>query len=136
MTGRHAPKIEFPGRAEWAAVNRDEMAQWATRPDITPLASRVLFAALGRCDRDGHSPFAPGELRDVLGGVDAGTGEWTPCTRQGAWQAVQQAVRYGFVHPDSQVRYIILRPSVFQNGSGASKSCVHGKASMARSRFG
>src|SRR5689334_13622708 len=78
MTGRYAPKIAFPGHSKWVAASQTAMEALAARPDISPLAVRVLFAAMSRCNRHGHAVFGPNELRELLGTVDTATGSPLP----------------------------------------------------------
>lgn len=120
---RRGPGIQFAGNAEWGAYCQQEMARWAKTPEVSPLAVRVLFAAMGRHDRSGHAPFDRGELADVLGGVDVRTGEVVPARADSVSKAIKAAKHLGFVGDDSTVRCLILRRQEFQKASGPRVPC-------------
>lgn len=126
MGEQYRAKIEFPGHAHWTAASQYEMNQWASRPDVSPLAVRVLFAAMSRCDPSGHAPFKAGELARILGdGTVNAKGDLMPAGKGTVRNAIRAAKRLGYVLPESMARCLVLNPDVFQRGSGALTKCVH-----------
>jgi hypothetical protein len=119
--------INFATGSEWGAYAQTEMGRWAKDGAVTPLAVRVLFAAMGKHDRNGHAPFDRGELADVLGSIDVTTGEVRPARRDSVSDAIKAAKRLGFITEDSSVRCLILSRHAFQKSFGSPKPCdVHG----------
>ncbi|MCZ2837091.1 hypothetical protein [Modestobacter sp. VKM Ac-2985] len=94
---------------------------------MTPLAVRVLFAAMGQHDRNGHARFRSGELADVLGSIDVTTDEVRPARRDSVSDAIKAAKRLGYITDESTVRCLVLSRHVFQKSWGSSDPCaVHG----------
>ena len=71
-----------------------------TGPD-RPLYLRVMGLAFAGHHRNGHTPFAPGELRRALPVVDKRTGELRVPTVQAITNAIHTAVSFGYLHEDS-----------------------------------
>ncbi|GAA4727454.1 hypothetical protein GCM10023328_02090 [Modestobacter marinus] len=127
MTASFVPGIAFAGDAPWGAYCQREMGMWAKRPEVTPLAVRILFAAIGRHDSAGHAVFGPGELAEVPGRVDTATGEVLVARKDSVSDAIKAAKRLGFITEESTVRCLVLGRHAFQKGKGAPKLCpVHG----------
>jgi hypothetical protein len=119
--------IAFATGSEWGAYAQAEMSRWAKDGAVTPLAVRVLFAAMGRHDRNGHARFRPGELADVLGSIDVMTGEVRTARRDSVSDAVKAAKRLGYIGEESTVRCLVLSRHCFQKSWGSADPCeVHG----------
>lgn len=125
-TGPPRKKINFGDRVEWDAYAQPAMEMWARSPEVSPLAVRVLFAALGRHDRTGHAPFRARELAEVLSSADRKTGELVAARPDSVSKAVRAAKELGYIADESTARCLILSPRVFQKASGRSATCgVH-----------
>jgi hypothetical protein len=119
--------IAFATGSEWGAYAQGEMSRWAKDGAVTPLAVRVLFAAMGRHDRNGHARFRPGELADVLGSIDVTTGEIRPARRGAVSDAIKAAKRLGYITDESFARCLVLSRHIFQNSWGSPQVCAaHG----------
>lgn len=119
--------INFATGSEWGAYAQQEMSRWAKDGAVTPLAVRVLFAAMGRHDRNGHARFRSGELADVLGSIDVTTGEVRPARRDTVSAAITVAKRLGYIAEDSSARCLVLSRHIFQKSWGSPEPCpVHG----------
>jgi len=119
--------ISFASGSEWAAYAQVEMSRWAKDAAVTPLAVRVLFAAMGRHDRNGHARFRSGELADVLGSIDVTTGEVRPARRGAVSDAIKAAKRLGYITDESFARCLVLSRHTFQKSWGSPQPCAaHG----------
>jgi hypothetical protein len=116
--------IAFATGSEWGAYAQQEMSRWAKDGAVTPLAVRVLFAAMGRHDRNGHARFRSGELADVLGSIDVTTGEVRPARRDSVSDAIKAAKRLGYITDESTVRCLVLSRHVFQKSWGSPAPCA------------
>jgi hypothetical protein len=116
--------ISFAGNSPWVACSQLEMGLWAQRDDIAPRAVRVLFAALAKVDRTGHSPFASGELAALLGSVDPRTGVLSRARPDAVSDAIAHAKRLGFIARESSARCLVVHGHAFQRASGASRTCA------------
>lgn len=121
MTG--PPVINFAAGSDWAAVAQVEMRRWATDDRVTPLAVRVLLAALSRVGRDGHAQFASGELAEMLGKLNIKTGEVSRRDGSTVSDAIKTAKHLGFIEPESCARCLVLSRHVVQKGKGSTKPC-------------
>jgi hypothetical protein len=125
-TGPPRKKIQFGDRVEWGAYAQPAMTMWARSPDVSPMAVRVLFAALGRHDQTGHAPFRVRELADVLSSVDKTTGQLVAARLDSVSKAVRSAKELGYITEGSTARCLVLSPRVFQKASGRRLTCgVH-----------
>ena len=125
-TGPPMKKIDFGDRVEWGAYAQPAMEMWARSPDVSPMAVRVLFAALGRHDRTGHAPFRVRELAEVLSSVDRKTGALIAARPDSVSKAVRAAKELSYIADASTARCLILSPRVFQKASGGGATCwVH-----------
>jgi len=124
---RQPPAISFGGHTPWAAYSQVEMALWAKCPDLSPLAYRVLFAAMGRHGSSGHAPFNPGELAEILATASRATeGEMVRARSDSVSRAIESAKRSGFITDESNARCLVLPAHAFQKANGASQPCpVH-----------
>lgn len=120
-----SPGISFGPRVEWGAYSQPGMLLLARTQEVKPLAVRVLFAAMGRHDINGHAPFRPRELADILRTVDMETGEVRSAQSDTVSDALRQAKEVGYVLPESTARCVVLAPHMFQKGKGAPLHCVH-----------
>lgn len=125
-TGPPKRKIDFGHRVEWGAYAQPAMTMWARSPDVSPMAVRVLFAALGRHDQTGHAPFRVRELAEVLSAVDKRTGQLVPARPDSVSKAVRSAKELNYITEWSTARCLVLSPRVFQKASGRRMTCgVH-----------
>ncbi|MGY1686884.1 hypothetical protein ACI8AK_14965 [Geodermatophilus sp. SYSU D00867] len=125
-TGPPKRKIDFGDRVEWGAYAQPAMAMWARSPDLSPMAVRVLFAAMGRHDQTGHAPFRVRELADVLSVADKGTGQLVAARPDSVSKAVRSAKELGYIANESTARCLVLSPRLFQKASGRRTTCgVH-----------
>ena len=119
--------IGFGQGVPWGAYNQRELSRWARSPDLSPLALRVLFAALGRHDATGHARFGPGELAGILSSPDRTTGEMVPARRASVSRAVGAAKELDFLGSQSMARCLVLPSHVFQQGGIGAPCSVHGQ---------
>ena len=125
-TGPPRRKIDFGNRVEWGAYAQPAMTVWAKSPDVSPMAVRVLFAAMGRHDQTGHAAFRVRELADVLSAVDKRTGQLVTARPDSVSKAVRSAKELGYIAEGSTARCLVLSPRVFQKASGRRATCgVH-----------
>lgn len=118
--------IEFAGGGEWGAYSQLEMGLLARSTDVTPLAVRVLFAAMGRHDRHGHARFRLGELADTLGSIDIATGAVRSARKDTVSDAIKAAKRLGYIADESTARCLVLHRRSFQKAHGRIEDCdVH-----------
>src|SRR5688572_12090470 len=82
------PGIRLAG--PWGAHSQSVMTEWA-RHASAPLATRLLFAALGRHNRNNHASFMRGELAELLGEIDFVTGEVVPVRSDSLTKALRKA---------------------------------------------
>ncbi len=101
-----------------------EMGLFARNTAVTPLAVRVLFAALGRHDRDGHARFRSGELADILGWIDVATGEVRSARRDTVSGAIASAKHLGYIADESGARCLVLHRRTFQKAHGRIEDCA------------
>lgn len=120
---RPARAIEFSGGSEWGAYSQLEMGLFARNAAVTPLAVRVLFAALGRHDRDGHARFRVGELADILGRIDVTTGEIRRARKDTVSDAIAAAKHLGYIAEESGARCLVLHRRTFQKAHGRIEDC-------------
>jgi hypothetical protein len=116
--------IHFPDGSQWVATSKNGALALASRPDIEPLTMRILFAAQYRADRDGHAPFAPGELREILQSVNKRTGAIRSATPVAVRKAIRRAEMQGIVTEESEARCLVLS-GMFQRGDGPALPCIH-----------
>ncbi len=118
--------IAFAAGGEWGAYSQVEMARLAQAVEVTPLAVRVLFAALGRHDRSGHARFRPGELARILGSIDVTTGEIRTGRSDSVSSAIDSAKRLGYITEESWARCLVVPRTMFQKRHGRIEECqVH-----------
>jgi hypothetical protein len=118
--------IVFAGGGEWGAYSQVEMARLAQAVEVTPLAVRILFAALGRHDRNGHARFRPGELARILGSIDVTTGEIWGARSDVVSKALGTAKRLGYISEESTARCLVVPRTAFQKRHGRVEDCqVH-----------
>ncbi len=104
-------------------ANQDEMLRLARSEEVTPLVTRVFFAAMGRASQNGHAHFRRGELADVLGSVDTTTGE---VRRQGGslvTRAIRLAERRGYLTEGSTTTCLLLPSTKFRGGGRTAQRC-------------
>lgn len=117
--------ISFAGDSQWGAYSQTELSRWSKQAEITPLAVRILFAAMGRHDSSGHARFRPGELADVLGSVDTVTGELVAARADSVSKAIRAAKHLGYITEESTVRCLVLSRHTFQKAWGSTKPCAY-----------
>ncbi|MEU0169466.1 hypothetical protein ABZ214_29105 [Streptomyces iakyrus] len=108
--------INFGPDRPWGGVSQREFQRKAQEP-WHPLAYRVLFAALGWADRQGHAAFDPGKLAALLGK------DGKPLSDQSTNNAISRAKKWDLVSPRSGAACLVLPPYLFQKGKGAPKPC-------------
>lgn len=125
MRARTPNPIDFGDGRPWVACSQVEAQRLSKTPEVSPLAIRVLFAAMGRVRRDGHAPFEVGELRNDLPLLDKATGALRKPSAQAISDAIGQAKSLGFIAWDSNARCLVLSGHAFQKANGAGSRCVH-----------
>ncbi len=123
---RPTDSIQFADGSEWGAYSQVEMARLSRMVEVTPLAVRVLFAAMSRHDRSGHARFARGELADILGSIDVATGEVRAARADTVSGAIKAAKRLGYITERSSARCLVVPRTAFQKRHGRIEDChVH-----------
>ncbi|MGW3731350.1 hypothetical protein [Streptomyces sp. NPDC000851] len=108
--------INFGPDRPWGGVSQREFQRKA-QEHWHPLAYRVLFAALGWADRQGHAAFDPGRLAALLGK------DGKPLSDQSTNNAISRAKKCDLVSPRSGAACLVLPSYLFQKGKGAPKPC-------------
>lgn len=112
--------------ATWIGLWQAPYMERANDPEL-PDWARVEFAMYGRAGgSDGHAPFAPGELREVLRRVDKATGTLTAATTQGVARAIRTAKAKGAVGPESTARCLVVPGHHYRTGPSVSTCSAHG----------
>jgi hypothetical protein len=128
VSGNPYERISFGPGVPWSAFSQYEMSAWARRSDISPLAIRVLFAAMGRHNKAGHAQFNKGELAEILGDIDLTTGEVVSARSDTVSKAIAAAKHLGFISDDSTARCLVVPGYAFQKARGSDVCTVHSKA--------
>jgi hypothetical protein len=115
--------IHFAGGSSWGAYSQAEMLTWAQWKTEVDLSIRVLFAALGRHDRQGHARFAPKELVEILGTVDLSTGERRAAHPSSVSRAIGKAKGIDLIAESSNAKCLVLPRHRFQKARGSSVAC-------------
>jgi hypothetical protein len=115
--------IHFAGGSPWGAYSQAEMLTWAHWKTEVDLSIRVLFAALGRHDREGHARFAPKELSEILGTVDFATGERRAAHPSSVSRAIGKARGIDLIAESSNAKCLVLPRYRFQKAFGSSALC-------------
>jgi hypothetical protein len=115
--------IHFAGGSPWGAYSQAEMLTWARWKTEIDLSIRVLFAALGRHDREGHAHFAPKELAEVLGTVDFSTGEHRAAHPSSVSRAIGKAKSLDLIAGSSNAKCLVLPRHRFQKARGSATPC-------------
>lgn len=98
--------------------------EFAQDPDI-PMSLRVVYAAEGEVNRDGHAQFSPGGLAFMLGHKDKASGLWVPALPSTVTKAIRKAKDKGWIDPDSRTRCIVLSATRTSQGRGGHGCRVH-----------
>jgi hypothetical protein len=115
--------IHFAGGSTWGAYSQAEMLAWARWKTEVDLSIRVLFAALGRHDREGHARFAPKELAEILGTVDLATGEHRAAHPSSVSRAIGKAKGIDLISGASNAKCLVLPRHRFQKAFGSATPC-------------
>lgn len=126
------PRITFGvdanGRpAPWGAYNMEAIGLLGL-PSSVPYPSwlRVWFLALSRLERNGHAPFARGELVTLMS-VDTGTGVQAASAETSTDRAIRAARRYGLLAEGSGRSCLIVPARLAQRGRGKTVCPFHGR---------
>lgn len=104
-------RIDFAGR-EWAAHAQDHWLEFAGNPNF-PDYLRITFVAYGRHAANGHARLDRGELAQYLVRKDGTLPE-----RRIVWDAMNKAVRLGFLLPESRQLCLVVSSEHVQGGVG------------------
>lgn len=110
------------GIGPWARHYQAPYRDDAANPRY-PLPIRVAFLAYGNHRANGHARFKQGEIATALGrhDYDPKTGElirFVPLDRRSVYRAIQQAVDYGLLAPESRVLCLVVPGHRITGGVG------------------
>jgi len=86
-------------------------------------ATRVEFACLAECNRDGHAQFERDELANILGKMH--NGQWAPASRSRVSDAIATAKARGGIGPESTTRCLVAPAGAVSQGRGDRGCRVH-----------
>jgi hypothetical protein len=100
----------------WLGLWQAPYLERAGDPEL-PDWVRVEFAMMGHAGGpDGHAPFAPGELAEVLRIVNRETGELAPMSRQNVNRAIRTAKARGAIDSWSTSRCLVVPHARYRSG--------------------
>jgi len=103
----------------------DALMRIGTGPSNSP-AARLLMLAIERADRAGVATFEPGELRELLGDMEAGK----PASVHIVRNALYFCVKSEIVLPDPTVDEIRLNTSLVQPEGVAEVGAIYGQFTL------
>lgn len=83
-----------------------------------PTWLRVTSLAYGSHSANGHAPFKAGEIALVLAVVDTETGEIAPMQKANVQRAINKAVEYGWLLPESGSTCLVVPGHAVAGGLG------------------
>ncbi|GMA32575.1 hypothetical protein [Litorihabitans aurantiacus] len=110
----------------WAGLPAAGALTLGQSPDLPRFLALPLLA-LARVHRNGHAPFAPGELRELLARPDTTTGELLDAHPSSVSRAIREAKTRGLIAPASSARCIVLVDALHTYGTGSNSvpRCGH-----------
>jgi hypothetical protein len=104
-------------RGPWSKHYREFWSRQASNPNL-PLPNRVFSLAYGCHGANGHTPFAPGELRRVLCAPPTADEPVRMYDRSTLYRAIETAKDYGYLDGRSSSQCLIVPQGQIQFGVG------------------